>query len=82
MKSGIHPQYRPVAFHDTSADKYFVVGSTARSERTVEVDGETYPYVALDTSSASHPFYTGKQRIAKQDGRIARFENRYGSKKD
>ena len=80
MKSGTHPEYQKVAFHDTAADKYFVVGSTMKSNRTVELDGETLPYVALDTSSASHPFYTGKQRIAKQDGRIARFENRYGKK--
>ncbi|MDF5393280.1 50S ribosomal protein L31, partial [Vibrio parahaemolyticus] len=30
MKPGIHPEYRPVVFHDTSVDKYFVVGSTLK----------------------------------------------------
>ncbi|MEF1214470.1 type B 50S ribosomal protein L31, partial [Vibrio alginolyticus] len=56
MKPGIHPEYRPVVFHDTSVDKYFVVGSTLKTERTIEwKDGKTYPYFTLDVSSVSHP---------------------------
>ncbi|MFD2176149.1 type B 50S ribosomal protein L31 [Veronia pacifica] len=79
MKQGIHPKYRKVAFHDTGADKYIVVGSTIETSRTVEIDGETYPYVTLDVSSFSHPFYTGTQRVARQDGRVARFAKRFGN---
>lgn len=79
MKSGIHPEYRPVVFHDTSVDKYFVVGSTLKMDRTIEwEDGNTYPYCTLDVSSDSHPFYTGKQRVVSKEGRIANFTRRFG----
>lgn len=80
MKPGIHPDYRTVAFHDTGANEYILVGSTVQTKRTVELDGKTYPYVTLDVSSHSHPFYTGKQKMAKQDGRVARFNQRFGGK--
>ena len=62
MKSDIHPEYRDVLFHDTSSDTYFIVGSTVQTSDTKEHEGQTYPYMILDISSASHPFYTGKQR--------------------
>ena len=45
MKPDIHPDYRTVIFHDTAADVYFKVGSTIRTERTIEFEGQTYPYV-------------------------------------
>lgn len=79
MQPNIHPNYQKVVFHDTAADTYFLVGSTIKTERTIEHEGKKYPYVTLDISSASHPFYTGEQRIAKQDGRISKFKNRFGS---
>ena len=53
MKANIHPTYRAVVFHDTSADVYFKIGSTIKTDRTVEFEGETLPYVTLDVSSAS-----------------------------
>ncbi|PIJ50610.1 50S ribosomal protein L31 [Erwinia sp. OLTSP20] len=77
MKAGIHPEYRTVVFHDTSADAYFKVGSTIRTTRTIELDGETYPYVTLDVSSASHVYYTGKQKDLTREGRAARFNQRF-----
>ncbi|WP_047043121.1 type B 50S ribosomal protein L31 [Vibrio mexicanus] len=77
MKPNIHPEYRTVAFHDTGADKYILVGSTAQTSRTVEIDGKTYPYVTLDVSSHSHPFYTGQQKVIKKDGRVAKFNQRF-----
>ena len=77
MKPEIHPEYRDVLFHDTSSDTYFLVGSTASTDRTEEYEGTSYPYVAIDVSSASHPFYTGKQRVTKDDGRIAKFNKRF-----
>lgn len=80
MRPDIHPAYRPVVFHDTSADTYFVVGSTINTTRTIEwQDGQTYPYVTLDVSSESHPFYTGKQKVASTEGRVAKFAQRFGS---
>lgn len=78
MKAEIHPHYRPVIFHDTSADHYFKVGSTIKTDRTVEFEGATYPYVTLDVSSASHAYYTGKQKDFNKEGSAARFNKRFG----
>ncbi|WP_251977345.1 type B 50S ribosomal protein L31 [Salinicola avicenniae] len=80
MKEGIHPEYRQVLFHDTSVDQYFLIGSTMSSDETMTwEDGNTYPVVRLDISSASHPFYTGKQREVGSEGRAAQFQRRFGS---
>ena len=77
MKKGIHPEYRPVVFRDASANFAILSRSTVETERTIEwEDGNTYPLVELDISSASHPFYTGKQRIVDTGGRVQRFQNR------
>ena len=79
MKSNIHPDYRSVVFHDTSVNEYFVIGSTLKTSETIEwEDGKTYPYYTVDTSSASHPFYTGKQQVAQSEGRVATFNRRFG----
>jgi len=77
MREGIHPEYRPVVFRDRSADFAILSRSTIETERTIEwEDGNTYPLVDLDISSASHPFYTGRQSIVDTGGRVQRFENR------
>lgn len=34
-----------------------------------------YPYVTLDISSKSHPYYTGKQKTFDNEGSAARFKN-------
>ncbi|MBU3869737.1 type B 50S ribosomal protein L31 [Streptomyces sp. 4503] len=79
MKPGIHPAYRPVVFRDRSADFAFLTRSTATSDKTVEWrDGNTYPVIDVEISSASHPFYTGNQRVVDTAGRVERFERRYG----
>jgi large subunit ribosomal protein L31 len=44
----------------------------------VEFEGETLPYVTLDVSSASHVFYTGKQKDFAKEGSTARFNQRFG----
>ena len=80
MRPDIHPEYRQVLFHDTSVDHYFLVGSTVQTEETLEYEGKTYPYVQLELSSASHPFYTGKQRTTDRDGRVAQFNKRFKSR--
>lgn len=79
MKSDIHPAYRQVAFHDTTADAYFIVGSTIKTDRTVQYEGKEMPYVPLDVSSASHVYYTGKQKDFAKEGSAARFNQRFGS---
>ncbi|MCL2893357.1 type B 50S ribosomal protein L31 [Brenneria tiliae] len=78
MKTGIHPDYRTVVFHDTSADTYYRLGSTIKTERTIELEGVSYPYVTIDVSSASHPYYTGKQKEYAKEGSTARFQQRFG----
>lgn len=78
MKQGIHPEYRPVVFRDPSADFAFLTRSTAASSRTVVwEDGNEYPVIDVDVSSASHPFYTGAARIVDTAGRVERFRRRY-----
>lgn len=79
MKQDIHPSYQKVVFHDTAANAYFLIGSTVKTDRTVEYQGKTYPYVTLDVSSASHPFYTGEQRVGKQNGRVSKFKDKFGN---
>jgi large subunit ribosomal protein L31 len=78
MKPDIHPEYRPVVFRDESADFQFITQSTIRSRDTIEVDGVEYPLVKMEISSASHPFYTGKQKIVDTAGRVERFRRKYG----
>ncbi|MEX0744533.1 MAG: type B 50S ribosomal protein L31, partial [Phycisphaeraceae bacterium] len=63
MKKDIHPKYRPVVFQDVSADFKFLTRSTVQTKDTVKwEDGKEYPLVRVDISSASHPFFTGKQK--------------------
>ncbi|MCW7987428.1 large subunit ribosomal protein L31 [Streptomyces sp. 2112.3] len=79
MKPGIHPAYRPVVFRDSAGDFAFLTRSTATSDKTVEwEDGNTYPVIDVEISSASHPFYTGTQRVLDTAGRVERFQRRYG----
>ena len=81
MQKDIHPEYREVLFHDKSMDYYFIVRSTLKTDETKEwEDGKTYPYCVLDISSASHPFYTGKQKLVDTGGRVDKFSKRFGIK--
>jgi large subunit ribosomal protein L31 len=60
---------------------YFLVPSTLKTDETKEwEDGKTYPYCVLDISSASHPFYTGKQKLVDTGGRVDKFRKRFGNK--
>jgi large subunit ribosomal protein L31 len=77
MKSDIHPEYRPVVFQDTSANYSFLTRSTIRTNKTIVwEDGNEYPLVTVEISSASHPFYTGEQRIVDTAGQVDRFMRR------
>ena len=79
MKSDIHPSYRPVVFQDTSSDLKFLTKSTIDTSETIDWDdGNTYPLAKVEISSASHPFYTGKQILVDTTGRVERFRKRYG----
>ncbi|AXA83322.1 50S ribosomal protein L31 [Lysobacter oculi] len=78
MKADIHPQYREVVFHDVTSDFKFLTRSTLASKDTVKwEDGNEYPLVKVEISSASHPFYTGQNRVVDTAGRIDKFKKRY-----
>lgn len=78
MKPDLHPEYRLVVYQDTSSDFAFLTRSTIKTKETIEwTDGKTYPLAKLEISSASHPFYTGKQILVDSGGRVERFRRRY-----
>ena len=78
MKSSIHPQnYRPVVFSDEQADFAFLTRSTAQTDETIKwTDGNEYPLVKVHVSSASHPYFTGEEKIIDTEGRVDRFAAR------
>jgi large subunit ribosomal protein L31 len=78
MKAEIHPSYEPIVFRDLASGVAFLTRATITSSKTIEwEDGKTYPVYDVEISSASHPFYTGKQRIMDAAGRVERFNERY-----
>ena len=81
MKKGIHPEYREVVFQDTSSDFKFITRSTIKTSETIKwTDGNTYPLVKVEVSSASHPFYTGKKLFVDAAGRVEKFNKKYSKK--
>ena len=79
MKPNIHPEnYRTVLFFDSSAETGWLIRSCAPTNQTRQwTDGNTYPVFYVDTSSASHPVYTGKQREHHKEGRASQFNQRF-----
>ncbi|MBA2391013.1 MAG: type B 50S ribosomal protein L31 [Geodermatophilaceae bacterium] len=81
MKDGIHPDYHPIVFRDSATGMQFLTRSTATSDARGEwTDGHTYPLVVVDVTSSSHPFWTGTRRLVDTEGRVQRFERRYGTR--
>ena len=81
MKDGIHPDYRELVFLDLSNNYSFVTRSTVKTKETVKWDdGKEYPLFKLDTSSESHPFYTGTQKIVDTAGIVEKFRQKFGKK--
>lgn len=80
MKKDIHPKnYRMVIFHDNSSGSRFLAGSTIETEKTETwTDKKEYPIAFIDVSSASHPFYTGQEKVMDTAGRVERFKARAG----
>lgn len=79
MKKDIHPQnYRLVVFKDMSNDYAFLCKSTVQTKDTIQwEDGNEYPLVKLEISSASHPFFTGKVKLVDTAGRVDKFMSKY-----
>ncbi|WP_107705600.1 type B 50S ribosomal protein L31 [Nocardioides allogilvus] len=81
MKHDIHPPYGPVAFRDRSTGWVTITRSTLAGRehhQVVEIDGTTLPVVDVDISSDSHPFWTGTARTLDSEGRVEKFQRRYG----
>lgn len=80
MKKDIHPQnYRPVIFLDNSNGERFLIGTTIAidtNETDKWTDGQEYPVVRVDVSAASHPFYTGQEKVMDTAGRLEKFKAR------
>jgi large subunit ribosomal protein L31 len=86
MKEGIHPNYRDVCFLDLSNGFKFVTRSCVQAKETTKLeDGRELPLIKLETTSESHPFYTGTQKsVDSLGGRVEKFRNKFaqfGAKK-
>ena len=78
VKKDIHPEYYPVVFVDSSAGFEFTTHSTKKSGEVRKIDGVDHYVLRVEISSASHPFYTGKQKFVDAAGRIEKFQKKYG----
>ncbi len=67
MKKDIHPKYYKTKVVCTSCGSEFETGSTSKE-------------IKVDTCSNCHPFFTGRQRFAQAQGRVERFNKKYGLK--
>ncbi len=82
MKADTHPKnFRPVIFHDNSSGERFLISSTVATQGTdTWTDGKEYPVTHVEVSSASHPFYTGNEKVMDTAGRVEKFKTRAGKK--
>ena len=78
MKKAIHPNnYRLVVFEDLNNGFRFLTRSTAASEESTKwEDGNEYPLIKVHVSAASHPYFTGEERILDIEGRVDKFKAR------
>lgn len=82
MKKDIHPStYRPVVFQDLNNNQTFLTRSTVATEETITLDGVEYPLVKVHISSASHPFFTGQEKLVDIEGRVDKFKARQDAAK-
>jgi len=79
MKEGIHPNYRDVCFLDLSDGSKIITRSTVQTKETIKLDdGREVPLMKLETTSGSHPFYTGTQKsVDNLGGRVEKFRNKF-----
>jgi large subunit ribosomal protein L31 len=79
MKEGIHPAYREVCFVDLSNGFKFVTRSCLQTKESIKMDdGRELPLMKLESTSESHPFYTGTQKsVDNLGGRVEKFRNKF-----
>ncbi|HSB79573.1 MAG TPA: 50S ribosomal protein L31 [Candidatus Methylomirabilis sp.] len=66
MKAGIHPAYGPALI--TCA-----CGEVVHTRSTV-------PMLRVEICSKCHPLFTGRQKLIDSEGRVERFQRKYGRK--
>ena len=78
MKKDLHPDnYQLMVFEDLNNGFRMLTRSTAKTEDTTKwEDGKEYPLLKVHITSASHPFYTGEERILDIEGRVDKFKAR------
>src|SRR5580704_953798 len=78
MKKSLHPDnYRLVVFEDLNNGSRFLTRSTVASDASTKWDdGQEYPLIKVHVTSASHPFFTGEERILDIEGRVDKFKAR------
>ena len=77
MKKDTHPKnFREVVFLDNSSEAQFIIGSTVNTTETITVKEKEYPLFRVEISSASHPFFTGNEKVIDTAGRVDRFNKR------
>lgn len=78
MRKDIHPDnYRHVVFEDLNNGARILTRSTVQTGETTKWDdGNDYPLVKVHISAASHPFFTGEERILDIEGRVDKFKAR------
>lgn len=78
MKQSLHPDdYQLMVFEDLNNGFRFLTRSTAKTDdKTKWDDGNEYPLVKVHITSASHPFFTGEERILDIEGRVDKFKAR------
>jgi large subunit ribosomal protein L31 len=77
MKKDLHPNnYRPVVFQDLNNSQTFITKSTVATEDKITIEGTEYPLVKVHISSASHPFFTGQEKLVDIEGRVDKFKAR------
>lgn len=83
MKKDLHPtNYRPVVFQDLNNNETFLTKSTVATEDKITLDGVEYPLVKVHISSASHPFFTGQEKMIDIEGRVDKFKARQEAAKE
>lgn len=83
MKVDLHPKdYRAVVFEDLSNGFRFLTRSTIKTDETTKwEDGQEYPLVKVHITSASHPFFTGQEKLVDIEGRVDKFRARQDAAK-
>ena len=68
MKAGIHPEYKKVTVTCACGNEF--------------ESGSVKEDIRVEICSECHPFYTGRQKFASADGRVDRFNKKYGLKEE